>query len=222
MTDTRSCPNTTILGDDRSVTSRVGSCQAPRRAGLGHRRLAALGLLAAVPLVAAACSSATPATTTTTSHPTVARHAGGLAGTVTSLSGSTLTIMAHGKARTISLTPSTAYHEGHSHLTRAALTLGTHVRISLVAGSSSTAKAVTVIPPTLSGTVTALSSGSITVRLASGASRSVTTSSATVYVEAGKTTNPAALKVGERVRIVAQTPRPTSLSASRVVIEAGG
>lgn len=109
-----------------------------------------------------------------------------------------------------------------SHLTSEALTPGTHVRITLVAGSTSTARAVTVVLPNLTGTVTSLRSGGLTIRLASGATRSVTTSSATTYTQTGKATTSAALKVGERVRIVAQAPSSTSLSATRVVIEAGG
>lgn len=195
-----------------------------RRAGPTRRRLGALGALVVLGPLAAACSSTptTPASSTTAS--TAAHHGSAVTGTVTSLSGSKLVVKVGGKAETISLTSSTAYRRGHHHLTSAALSPGTHVRVSLVARSTSTAKAVTILPPSITGTVTALSSAGLTVRLANGKSRSVTTSSSTSYAEAGKATTVAALKVGERVHVVAQAGSATSstLAAARVVIEAAG
>lgn len=187
-------------------------------AGQPLRRLGAVVVVIVLGVIASACSSRSP---TSASHPAGAHPAPSTAliGTVKALSGSQLDLKVRGKAETVAVTSSTEYLQGHRHVAASAVTPGTRVRVSLTSASAPTAKAVLILPASISGILVAQSPGALTLRLGNGSTRTVTTSPATTYTESGKRTTASALKVGEHVRVSLRAASPSA--ARRVLIKGG-
>ncbi len=192
-----------------------------------HRRWqGALTFALLAPLLAACSSGSGGSSATTTSLPAhhVRAHrvgASALVGMVTSLDATTMVVKAHGKSTTVALTPSTAYRQGHQHLTASSLRPGARVRISLVPGASTpTARAVVLLPLVYAGTLAALSRTGFALRSPSGATRAITTTSSTTYRQGKSSAAASALEVGEKVRVSSETGPGGSLTATKVVIEA--
>ncbi len=194
---------------------------APRRSSKRLRslsvRAAALGGIA---LLAAACSSGTTTAPAPSAHSkSHKQHGRAATGVVSALSPGSLTLETKGAGVSIVLGTATKYREAGHSVTESALATGEHVHVRLEAHASTpTARVVLILPPTFSGTVSGLGSGGFTLSGAGGATRSVTTTSATKY-RSGKTVLAAsALHDGEHVRVTGQVVAGGGLQAATIAI----
>lgn len=199
------------------------------RPGIIHRLgitdnsiIAKIAVVGAVAIGAAACSSSTapsatakvPTTTSAASH-----HKKGLIGTVAGLSPQGFTLTLKSSTLKVTLDGSTKYRDNGLAAGYSALANGDHVRVVFTKGSSSsTAKEVTVIPPSTTGKISAVSPTGFTITTKSGNTDTVTTSSATVYAESGHPASFASLHTGERVKVTGSTTSGGSIAATHVLI----
>lgn len=199
------------------------------RPGIIHRLgitdnsiIAKIAVVGAVAIGAAACSSSTapsatakvPTTTSAASH-----HKKGLIGIVAGLSPQGFTLTLKSSTLKVTLDGSTKYRDNGLAAGYSALANGDHVRVVFTKGSSSsTAKEVTVIPPSTTGKIAAVSPTGFTITTKSGNTDTVTTSSATVYAESGHPASFASLHTGERVKVTGSTTSGGSIAATHVLI----
>lgn len=186
--------------------------------------------------VAAACSSGTSSSSTqavTTvhhhgHHGHHGHHHGGISGVVSSVNATALVLNVKGTIHTIALISSTTYKQSGHSVSAASLQAGMRVRVLLVhpvasstpQTSTPTARAVVLLPDKLAGTVTSLNSNGFSLRTPSGASDSVTTTSATTYRQGGKAATSSAVTVGARVvALVSAVSGSTTFTASEVLIK---
>ncbi len=196
-----------------------GSGDRRRRRHAG--RLYVVPALAVLALVAAACSSHTT-TSTPSSAPAAAHHgtsghrSSGIVGTIATVSASSLVVDVHGTTRTLALTPTTTYRQGHQRVAASALAPGERVRVRTTANT--TAKVVLLLPATATGTVTALEAQGFTLHTPKGATLTVTTTSSTTYRQGTHTVTAPALQPGDTVRIHGQPGPNTTFTATKVTI----
>jgi hypothetical protein len=137
------------------------------------------------------------------------RGCGGGTGTVTKISGSTLTLRTLGGTLTVTTSASTKYTREGKQVNFAAITVGEVLQVRGSRGTSKTvtsplaATAITIEIPTVMGRVQSVSGNTITLVTSNGQLEDVTTSGATVYRGArNATATSASVKAG--VFIVAQ------------------
>ena len=201
------------------VDSPPGSGGRRRRRHAG--RLYVVPALAVLALVAAACSSHTTASTPSSApaaahHSTSGHRSSGIVGTVSAVSASSLVVDVHGTTRTLTLTPTTTYRQGHQRVAAADLAPGERVRVRTAANS--TAKVVLLLPATATGTVVALQAQGFTLHTAKGATLTVTTTSSTAYRAGTHTVTAPAIQPGDKVRIHGQPGPNATFAATKVTI----
>jgi len=211
--------------DQLGMSDHVDQPEGLRRT----HRLASLGMLLAVAVGATACSSGSSPTASSvsaaSSSPTAkAKSHGarpsGASGVVTAVSSNTLTIHTKSATSTVGLASTTKYKEGGTDVTVSDLVVGDHVKIRLAKKSATpTAAIVIIVPPSVTGTVGALSAAGFTLSAAGGKTDTVTTSSSTVYRSGKQITSASSLHNGVRVRISGQlSPANGSISAATITI----
>ena len=162
-------------------------------------------------------------TAASTAHDTAAHHhrrASGLVGRVIAVTSSTLTVQTRGGVtRSLQLSTSTRYLQGAATVSSGVIRVGTFVRVKT---HQSSATVVRILEARTVGVVTSISGGSITITNDHGLTRTLVTSSATAYREAGSVVTPTALRVGELI-IARGTPASNGaeLDATTVVIALG-
>ncbi len=150
------------------------------------------------------------------------RRFGGVGGTVTAVSASSLTVRrADGSTTTVALTSSTAYYVDVRRASRADVKVGARVAIQVTdpRASSLTAGAVYVVLPSLAGTVTDVQASSFTVTDRAGFRHVVHTTGSTAYTKDGQSASRSAVVKGARVLAVGSIDaNGTDLTASRVEV----
>ncbi|WP_298210993.1 DUF5666 domain-containing protein [Ferrimicrobium sp.] len=144
----------------------------------------------------------------------------GFVGLVTGVTSTVLTVQTRtGVTRSVDLSPSTRYLEGVNTIGQSALRAGEFVRIKT---HLSSATVVRVLEAKVTGMITNVSGGSVTIANDRGMTRTLVTSSTTAYREAGSTVTAAALRIGE---LIAARGVPDSdgavLNAVAIVIARG-
>ena len=187
-------------------------------------RLRVLPALAAVPLIAAACSSPA-ATSTSSSTAPAAHHAGhhrgaGVVGKVTTISASSLAVDVRGTTRTVTLTPATRYRQGHQDVAASALSPGERVRIRTAANGNATV--VAILPATATGTIIALDTHGFTLHTAHGTTLTVTATASATYRDGTHTVTASALKPGQKLHIQGQPGPNGSFTATKITVAASG
>ncbi|MGC9154479.1 MAG: DUF5666 domain-containing protein [Ferrimicrobium sp.] len=162
------------------------------------------------------------APTASATHYTTAHHrkARGLVGRVIAVTSSTLTVQTRGGVtRSLQLSTSTRYLQGTATVSSGVIRVGTFVRVKT---HQSSATVVRILEARTAGVVTSISGGSITITNDHGLTRTLVTSSATAYREAGSVVTPTALRVGELITALG-TPQSNGaeLDATAIVIALG-
>jgi hypothetical protein len=140
-------------------------------------------------------------------------------GLVSSVSATSLTLATPAGSKTIGLTGSTAFYKGQTKATSSVVKVGDIVRIRLVdpKATKPVASVVTVVPAHLSGFVTKINGSTITLVDESGFTRTLRTSSATVYVKRGATGSASDITVGAFIRAIGSVAGDgTTLDATKV------
>ena len=160
--------------------------------------------------------------------PTVGRFPGGRAfgcrlGTVTGISGSTLTVRTLTGTMTITTTSSTSFSKGDQTITLKGIHVNDVVQVrpdGPLSGqtSSITARSIAVVLPMLFGRVQSVSGKTITIVTATGQLAYVTSGGSTVYKMAGSAASNSDVKTGTYIAAQGQLIDATHLAASRVVI----
>jgi hypothetical protein len=162
-------------------------------------------------------------TYTTTAIVVVQPH---VAGTVASVSGSTVTVTGRdGTSSKVILTSSTTYELAGEAATKDAVVAGARIvaRGTLATDGTLTASSVEVAPATSAGTVKEKGSSSLTLTARDGSTVVVKVSSSTTYQVGGVTTPTLAdVKVGDIVRASGTRNADGSLSATNVQSHAAG
>lgn len=209
----------------RATPGRFEGAKGSRRT----HRLASLGVLLAVAVGAAACSSgsssAASSSSSAASSPTVkakshSAHGTGPSGVVISVNPTTLTLHTKSATDTVGLSSTTKYKEGGTDVTLSDLVVGDHVKIRLAKKAATpTAATVLIVPPSVTGTVGALSAAGFTLSTPAGKTDTVTTSAATVYRSGKQATSASSLHDGDRVRVSGQLSTASgSITAATVTI----
>lgn len=143
-------------------------------------------------------------------------------GRVTAVGTSSITVTSDAGTATVYRTDAaTAVHQGRDRtVALSTVRIGDLVHVSAPAASGSTAATATDIDvrlPRLGGTVTAVGSGTITIRDRQGFTRTIVTSTSTTYAKDGTAATGAAVTAGARVAALGRVdPNGTSLDATRV------
>lgn len=143
----------------------------------------------------------------------------GRGGLVSAISSSSLTVRTPAGSRTIGLTGATTYYRGEIKATQASVKVGdvVHVRLVDPAAASPVAAVVTVVPAHLAGFVTKIDGSTITLVDGSGFTRTLTTSSATVYDKDGATGSASDITVGSFIHALGTVDaNGTTLDATKV------
>ncbi|MFI5259370.1 MAG: DUF5666 domain-containing protein [Candidatus Limnocylindrales bacterium] len=146
--------------------------------------------------------------------------AGGEAITITKIDGSKLSLQTtDGWTRTIDATGATITKSGKT-IAITDLKVGDQINFRQARQSDGTYKitTITVVLPTASGTVTAVSAGSVTITQFGGSSRTLTLTGSTTYSEAGATVTNAALVVGVRISAQGTVDSAGNFTATAVTI----
>jgi len=144
---------------------------------------------------------------------------GGL--TVKSVSGGTITATRpNGQTVTIHTTSSTTYTRAGKTVSASAVTAGERIAVrgSRQSDGSVNATQIEIVLPTVSGDVTAVSGGDITVRDRFGGALTIHTTGATTFTRAGQKATLADVAVGERIAATGTKNGDNSLTAETVQI----
>lgn len=189
-----------------------------------RHRLVAGGVLMAVAVAATACGSGTSSASVSasTAKTTRGHRHGAAGGLVSAVSPTSVTVRAKGATSTVALNAATKYREARRTVTASALVAGDRVRIRLVNGDAiPTAASVTIAPPSVTGTVGAVSAGGFTLTARTGPTRTVTTTSTTTYRMGKQTVSAASLRNGDRARVTGPVGSSGAISATMVTILPG-
>ncbi len=156
-----------------------------------------------------------------------------LAGTITAVNGTTLTLRTERGTETVTTTTATTVEDGREKATLADLSLGDVVHIRPVAapapGTAGTgavaATDVHAVYPQLSGRVTAIAGNAVTLAGRDGATLTVTTGSATKYFNgpgADATTAASAVTVGSHITAWGDQDTATHISADWIDVHPAG
>ncbi len=152
---------------------------------------------------------------------------GGGQGTVTAISGSTLTLRTENGTETVKTMSTTKYAKERQSITFAQIKVGDVVRIAAprpttataVPGTGTvTATNVDVVLPTLGGRVTAVAAGKYTVVGRSGELLTISVSSSTTYYNGTTKATAATVKVGSRIVAEGARDTLTHLNADTVTV----
>ncbi len=204
--------------------------------------LAAGGAFAAVSGIASASSGATAAAPAPVAAPSVPAPGwgghggfggfgrfgalGGGAGTITAISGATLTLRTEQGTETVRTDSATKYAKEQEAISFAALRVGDAIRVSAprpsavtVPGTGTvTAIQIEVVRPGLSGRVTSVSSGTYTLVGPVGQLLTASTGGGTRYYDGSARSTAAAVKVGARIFAAGTQDSLTHLSADTVTV----
>jgi len=126
-----------------------------------------------------------------------------VAGDITSINGSTITIANQfGLVRTIDTSQSTTYREAKMSIQEGALAVGDHIiAVGTVTANGEVLDASRIVlsPATYAGTVTSVTSGAITLRRFDGSTVTIDTGSGTTFRMGKSTATASAVSVGERI-----------------------
>ena len=143
-------------------------------------------------------------------------------GVVSALSATSMTVANDESMSTvITLNSATSVLEGTLAVSASALAIGQHVDVAMSATSPSTAAKITIELVTLTGTVSAVTSSTITLAQNDGFARTINVSSTTKYAESGAALTLSAVVVGSKISaqgVVASDQ--TSLNALNITIAA--
>jgi hypothetical protein len=145
---------------------------------------------------------------------------GDLTITITAVNGNSLSLKtADGWTRTIDATGATVTKAGQT-ISVSALKVGDEIRFTESRQTDGTYKivSITVVVPTIDGTVSAITSSSITVAQRDGSSKTIATTAATTYTQAGTTVARDKVAVGVRIEAQGSTDTSNNFTAITVVI----
>jgi tartrate dehydratase beta subunit/fumarate hydratase class I family protein len=147
-------------------------------------------------------------------------HAETIHGLVTAVATGSFTLnRLNGTTTTFSVTPSTAFTEGSTVLTFAALVVGDSADVRVNSSAPTTALSVNILLATLSGPVTAVSGNTITIRGGKGFDRTIVVSGATTYTQGGAPATLANVIVGSFITAQGTVDADlTTLDATTVTI----
>ena len=154
-----------------------------------------------------------------------------LVGTVSAVSGTTITIIAgQGFSRTVMVSPTTTYTKAGAPATPADVVVGVKIDAKGTIDTNGTtlnAVSVTITVPghseTIRGVVTAVSSGSVTVSRLNATSAAFTIMPTTVITEGSTLMIEASIVIGDRVNITVNSTDPsTALKINIELAELGG
>jgi hypothetical protein len=150
----------------------------------------------------------------------------GMAGTVKSVSGQTVTIQDFmGFTRTIHTSSSTTYTRGGQSATNSAVTKGANIAAQGTVDKNGTdldASKVAVILPTVAGTVQSVSGQSFVVQGVDGATHTVTTTGSTTFHQRGSQASLSDVKQGVRIAAMGDRQPNGDLAATSVQILPAG
>ncbi|NWJ47938.1 MAG: hypothetical protein HXX08_18955 [Chloroflexi bacterium] len=148
--------------------------------------------------------------------------AGELEGAITSISGNTITLKSNDATIiTATVDSTTTYTEAGKTITLAGLKVGERVHLKQT-GSSNGIYTVSAVEVELNhdqGTVTAVSSDSLTITRADNSTLKVVLNSNTTYTDLGKTINQSDLKSGVKVEVEGNLNSDGNLEASVIEVE---
>jgi hypothetical protein len=145
---------------------------------------------------------------------------GRVAATITKIDGTKLTLQAtNGQTQTLDASGATVTRAGQT-ISLSDLKVGDRItfRESRQSGGTYKITSIEVVVPTASGTVSAVSAGSVTITQADGSSKTLTLTSATTYTQAGATVSQSALVVGVRISAQGTTDSAGNFTATAVTI----
>jgi hypothetical protein len=145
---------------------------------------------------------------------------GQVAVTITKIDGTTLTLQpTNGRTQTLDASSATVTRAGQT-ISLSDLKVGDRITFRQSRQSDGTYKitSITVLVPTVSGTVSAVSAGSVTITQAGGASKTLTLTGATTYTQAGATVSQSALVVGVRISAQGSVDSAGNFTATAVTI----
>ncbi len=127
-------------------------------------------------------------------------HAETIRGLVTGVTPTSFTLnRLNGSTATFSFTATTTFTEGSTVLTAAALMAGDSADVGVNSAAPTTALSVNILLASLSGTVTAVSDNTITIRAGKGFARTILVSATTIYTQAGAPATLADVTVGSHI-----------------------
>jgi hypothetical protein len=157
---------------------------------------------------------------------------GGAAGTITQISGGTLTLRTEEGTETVNTSGSTQYTRDRQTIALSDLKVGDVVRVIPDATSAKpatpgtgtvTASRIVVVEPMLAGRVTAVDGNTVSLVGRDGRELTITLTDATKYFNGAATADRAAVTVGSRILAAGSQDSLTHLTASVVtVLPAGG
>lgn len=178
------------------------------------RHWTAFFALVGLALLATACSSSPAPSSTPATNPHTSQ---AVTGVVTSLGSSSLAVRSRSGTKTITLEHSTKYTKSHDSVTESNLSIGERVRVRLVPGdSTATAAAVSILPSSLSGTVSALTPSGFTLTTRSGVAYAITILPTTRYRQGKTSASASSLQSGAKVRVSGTIEVNASMAASSV------
>lgn len=157
---------------------------------------------------------------------------GGAGGTITQISGSTLTLRTEEGTETVNTSGSTKYTKDRQTIAFSDLKVGDVVRVVPDASSAKlatpgtgtvTASRIVVVEPMLAGRVTAVDGNTVSLVGRDGRELTVTLTDATRYFNGAQTADRAAVAVGSHILAAGSQDSLTHLTATAVtVLPAGG
>jgi hypothetical protein len=140
--------------------------------------------------------------------------------TITAVNGNSLSLKTtDGWTRTIDATGATITKAGQT-VSVSSLKVGDEITFREARQSDGTYKVTTiaVVVPTVTGTVSAVTSSSVTITLAGGSSQTLALTSATTYTQGGATVTHAALVVGVRIQAQGTVDTSGNFTATSIAI----
>jgi hypothetical protein len=140
--------------------------------------------------------------------------------TITAINGNSLSLKTtDGWTRTIDATGATITKAGQT-TSVSSLKVGDEITFREARQSDGTYKITTiaVVVPTVTGTVSAVTSSSVTITLAGGSSQTLALTSATAYTQGGATVTHAALVVGIRIQAQGMVDTSGNFTATSIAI----
>ncbi len=140
--------------------------------------------------------------------------------TITAISGNSLTLKTtDGWTRTIDATGATITKAGQT-ISVSALKVGDQIAFRESRQSDGTFKitSITVVVPTVEGTVSSVGAGSITVTLGDGSTKVLTTTSATTYTKGGASVSRSTIVTGNRIEAQGMVDSSGNFTATSITI----
>ncbi|MHB8508295.1 MAG: DUF5666 domain-containing protein [Candidatus Dormibacteria bacterium] len=215
------------------MTKTTRSNQAARLLAIGGLAVGA-GFGASTVLAATASPTSSPSPTTNTQAPGPrgdpggpgGKHGHGGGGTITSISGSSLTLRTERGTQTVTSASTTTYMKEQQVIHFSDLRVGDVVHVQGTPSSGSTpgtgtiaATAVNVAEPSLGGRVQSVSGDTYTLVGKDGALLTVTVTGSTRYYSAGQSSTRSAITTGSHVHAEGKQDSLTHLTADDLVLD---